>query len=197
MTDSQAAESRLFSFEVAGGLFAIPITEILEVSESSGIASIPTVDRSRGGVVNYRGDALPVVSLPVLLGSDVPLEAAEGGATELAGRHLLVLTRGNDPAPRLGLPIDSVRGLISAPSDSKEGEGVVRERFSLEDREILVIDSRQLMARATSVIEGRGADVRPNTGGGYEGSSPDSRRRVVHASDDPRDHRRRGVRGRW
>ena len=74
MAESDATESRLLSFEAAGGLFALPIAEILEVSEATAIASIPTLERSRGGVMNHRGDALPVVSLRLLLGSDVLLD---------------------------------------------------------------------------------------------------------------------------
>ena len=165
MAEPEAAESRLLSFEAAGGLFALPISEVLEVSEATAIASIPTLERSRGGVMNHRGDALPVVSLRLLLGGGVLLDDPATSAGELAEKHLLVLAREDDLSPQLGLPVDGVRGFVSAPADSEKCDGVVKERFRLEGREVLVIDSRQLMARAKSVIEGGGAAVHPTTGG--------------------------------
>jgi chemotaxis signal transduction protein len=154
MSEPEASEARMLTFEAAGGLFALSIGEILEVGETSEIASIPTVLRSCGGVMNHRGDALPVLSLHVLLGGEVALESALGIGSVPQGTPLLVLARDDDHAPKLGLPVDSVLGFVSAPTESEKCEGVVRERFCLEGREVVVIDSRQLMARATSVIEG-------------------------------------------
>ena len=154
MSESEASEDRLLTFEAAGVLFALSIGEILEVGETSEIASIPTVLRSCGGVMNHRGDALPVLSFQVLLAGDVALERAIGSESVPQGTPLLVLSRDDDHAPKLGLPVDNVLGFVSAPTESEKCEGVVKERFCLEGREVVVIDSRQLMARATSVIEG-------------------------------------------
>lgn len=165
MSELDKPGARLLTFEAAGELYALPIDEILEVSETSEIASIPTVPRSFGGVMNHRGDALPVLSLQVLLGSDARPESASSAGTGLEARHLLVLSRDDDHSPKLGLPVDSVQGFVNAPTESEKCEGVVKERFSLEGRDVVVIDSRQLMARATSVIEGECTAVHPTTGG--------------------------------
>ena len=165
MSEASASEGRLLSFETAGELFALPISEILEVSDSTPIASIPTLDRSRGGVMSHRGEALPVVSLAVLLGSAVSFDELDRPGSELEGRHLLVLCQGHDAARKLGLPVDSIEGLVNPPEDSEKCGGMVKERFCLDGREVVVIDPRQLMARATSVIEGGSMGVRPGTGG--------------------------------
>jgi chemotaxis signal transduction protein len=165
MSELDVDEARLLGFESAGGLFALPIGEILEVSETTEIASIPTVPRSCGGVMNHRGDALPVLSLQVLLGSEIALQSAGSIRAGLEGTHLLVLSGEDDHLPKLGLPVDSVQGFVSAPTDSEACQGVVKERFRLDDREVVVIDSRQLMARASSVIEGECAATPPTTGG--------------------------------
>lgn len=165
MTESNATESRLLSFRTAGGLFALPISDILEVSVATPLASIPTLDRSRGGVMSHRGAALPVVSLGVLLGSAASFEDSAAARADLDGKHLLVLSRGDDHSPQLGLPVDSIEGLVSAPSDSEKCGGIVKERFCLAGREVVVIDPRQLMTRATSVIEGGSTGVHPATGG--------------------------------
>lgn len=165
MASLAVTESRLLSFEAGGVLFALPIAEILEVSEATPISSIPTLERSRGGVMNHRGDALPVLSLRALVGSDVSFDPSAAPETDLGGKHLLVLSRGEDHAAELGLPVDSVRELVDTPVESEKGEGIVTERFYLEEREVVVIDSRQLMARAKSVIEGGSATAHPSTGG--------------------------------
>lgn len=165
MTHSTLTESRLLSFEVEGVLFALPISEILEVSESTPISSIPTLERWCGGVMNHRGDALPVFSLRVLVGSDVNFDTSLSRGSALAGKHLLVLSRSEDHSAELGLPVDSVRELVNTPAESEKCEGIVTERFFLEQREVAVIDSRQLMARAKTVVKGGSTAVHPATGG--------------------------------
>ena len=55
------ALDRLLTFEVAGALFAMPIAGVLEVVERSDSACVPTASDDVARVMNYRGDALPVV----------------------------------------------------------------------------------------------------------------------------------------
>jgi len=61
--------------------------------------------------------------------------------------------------------VDSIKGLVQRPVESEKSGGVVQERFCLDDREVVVIDSRQLMARAKSVIEGGSTVLQAPTGG--------------------------------
>ena len=101
----------------------------------------------------------------MLLESDWSFEDPAADEPGLGGKHLLVLARDDDRSPKLGVPVDSIWGLVDAPTESEQCEGVVRERFCLDGREVVVIDSRQLMARATSVIEGGSAAAYPSGGG--------------------------------
>ncbi len=55
------ADERLLTFELAGALYALPIDGVLEVAEASRVTCIPTLPMKIGGVINYHGDALPVM----------------------------------------------------------------------------------------------------------------------------------------
>ena len=79
---------------MGGGIYALPIASVLEVTEVGGSACIPTVPPDKAWVVNYHGDALPVVRSSALL----DLAAASVPAPE----HVLVISardRGH-PGPR-------------------------------------------------------------------------------------------------
>ena len=56
------AEDRLLTFEVAGDFYAIPIAGVLEVADATRVTCIPTLPTKIGGVINYHGDALPVLN---------------------------------------------------------------------------------------------------------------------------------------
>ena len=60
--ENPCAEDRLLTFEVAGDLYAIPIAGVLEVADAARVTCIPTLPTSMGGVINYHGDALPVLN---------------------------------------------------------------------------------------------------------------------------------------
>ena len=55
------SSERLLTFAVGGGIYALPIASVLEVTEVVGNACIPTVPPGVAWVMNYHGDALPVV----------------------------------------------------------------------------------------------------------------------------------------
>ena len=157
---------RLLTFEVDGHIYALPIGGILEVAGAGAIRGVPTLPRSLAGVMNWHGDALPVVATRLIV---TPSEDAEemdpadlgGGvagmadAAPLEAEHVLVVSdRIGEPA-RLGLPIDSVLGLVddSQRSHAEMGEQVVVERRSVDGRVVSVLDPRRLVARANQVIE--------------------------------------------
>lgn len=139
-------DERLLTFEIAGALFAMPITGVLEVAERSGTARIPTVPESIASVMNYRGDALPVVRREQLL--DLAPEAAE------APEHVLVVTDPRSPVPRLGLGVDRVLGLVDGHCPTSEDGSVVAERRPLDGRMACVLDPARMVARAREVVEG-------------------------------------------
>ncbi len=141
-------ERRLLSFEVGGARFALPISGVIEVAKVDFIACIPTLPVEIGGVINHRGDALPVLRHGSLLDVD---RADSSDPT-----HVLVVT---DPpttsGTRLGLLVDRVLGLVDGDPavGTGTGTGPVVERRPIDGRVSGVIDPQRLVARAREVIE--------------------------------------------
>ena len=144
-----ARESRLITFEISGTIYALPISEVLEVVEDAGMTCVPTLPRESGGVMNWHGEALPVVAPHLLLGGD-PMRSRNPGEE----RQFLVLTDRPDEAACFGLPIDTVVGLVDGEPGLTRGSEVVVERRPVDGRVVTVINPRQLVARAAEVIEG-------------------------------------------
>ena len=144
MSDNQ---HRLLTFEIGSSLFALPIEGVHEVAEVAELACIPTLPRDVAGVINYRGDALPVVRRERLL---------EPGAGALdAPQHVLVISDRPNGTPCLGLEVDRVLGLVDGgrPAADARGSEPVAERRPLDGRMLQVVDASRLVARARKVIE--------------------------------------------
>ena len=140
------SQNRLLTFEIGSSLFALPIEGVHEVAEVAELACIPTLSRDVAGVINYRGDALPVVRRERLL---------EPGAGALdAPQHVLVISDRPSSPPCLGLEVDRVLGLVDGqPSVNGRGSEPVAERRPHDGRLLQVVDPPRLVARARKVIE--------------------------------------------
>ncbi len=135
---------RLLAFELAGLLYALPIAGVAEVADIPSIAAVPMLSRDVGGVVNHHGDALPVVFGEALFETTAVLEH----------QHLLVLARDLDDPDRFGLPVDRIHGLVDGTAArSLEPGNVVAERRPHGDRLMSVLDPKELLERAISMIE--------------------------------------------
>jgi chemotaxis signal transduction protein len=142
---------RLLTFAVGGGVYALPIASVLEVAEAGGDACIPTVPRGTAWVMNYHGDALPVVRSAKLFDLDE--------ASVPAPEHVLVISARAFQAPSFGLPVDRILGLVNGVGASARDREPVAERRSLDGRVANVLDAQRLVAKAREVIEqalGRG-----------------------------------------
>ncbi len=137
------ADERLLTFEVSGGLYALPIDGVLEVAEMCRVACIPSIAANVGGVVNYHGDALPLLSWSSLSEIENSVQPAN---------FLVITDRGSDVA-RLGIPVDRVTGLVDGSAPTAQGNEIVAERRSINGRIASLLDPRQLVARAKRVIE--------------------------------------------
>ena len=58
---------RLLAFELAGTLYALPIADVVEVTDVGPLSAVPMLPITVGGVVNHHGDALLVLDGPTLL----------------------------------------------------------------------------------------------------------------------------------
>lgn len=170
-----ADAERLLTFEVDAAVYALPIAEVHEVAEAGRISIVPTISRDVVGVMNWHGDALPVVATPLLLdgseagapeidahGSEEELEELEGAATEDAPAaeptraptqpHVLVVSARDDEPAQLAIPIDRVIGLVDGVRRRRGGGRLIVERRPVEGRVVSVLDPRRLVERATEVI---------------------------------------------
>jgi chemotaxis signal transduction protein len=146
-----ATHERLLTFEVAGSIYALPIACVVEVSEVGPLACIPLLPLHTAGVVNYHGDALPVLRRSALLGVD------EAALPE--PHHVLVLAARPTGGPRLGLPVDRIVGLVDGAPAAAGGADLVAEQRSIDGRVVFVLDPSRLVDSARTVIEhslGRG-----------------------------------------
>jgi hypothetical protein len=138
-------ERRLILFEVGGSAYAIPIADVIEVTDHASWAGVPGLPRHLAGVINHHGDALPVLSCEALFEPGDPLPAPQ---------NLLVLAAPDGETGRLGLPVDRVVGLADAPLGAPQGNGLVVERLPLRGRIVSVLDGRRMLSRAADWIDG-------------------------------------------
>jgi len=142
---AHGSEDRLVTFEVGDSVYALPIAGVIEVTEAEALACIPTLPSQIGGVINYHGDALPVIHRPSLLDLD-EAELSEP-------RHVLVLGEGRTGGACLGLLVDRVVGLVDGAAAVARGPGPVAERRPVGGRVVHVLDPKRLVARAREVID--------------------------------------------
>lgn len=166
---------RLLTFEVDGHIYAFPIDGILEVAEAGAICGVPTLPRALAGVMNWHGGALPIVATKLIVTrpedpapdapppdpsldelTDIGAEIfGAHGAAPIRAEHVLVICDRGGESAQLGLPIDSVLGLLDASGRShvQIGTQVVVERRSVDGRVVSVLDPRRVVARANYVME--------------------------------------------
>ncbi len=142
---SGAEGTRLLTFEIGATLFALPIEGVHEVAEMGELACIPTLPRDVAGVINHRGEALPVVRRERLL---IPGDGALADPP-----HLLVISERSSSPPCLGLDVDRVLGFVEGGPSRARGEEPVVEKRPLDGRVAHIVDPQRLVARARKVIE--------------------------------------------
>jgi len=146
-TPKPSGDERLLTFEIAESLYALPISGVVEVAEiEDDLAAIPTLPAEVGGVINFHGDALPVLLARALLGID--------GAERKTPMQIIVITDRASEQARLGLPVDQILGLVDGPRVVARGSDPVVERRSMGGRVAKILDPAGLVAQAAGVIEG-------------------------------------------
>ncbi len=149
--------NRLLTFEAGGELYALPIGGVLEVVDMSPLACVPTLPRSCVGVMNYHGDALPVVERSPLLDLD---------ADELPEpQQVLVIADPRVHTPRFGLPVDRVAGLVDGGDAPTASANLLVQRRPIDGRLVNVLDPSRLVERAREVIEQMASETGQTQGG--------------------------------
>ena len=143
----QAAQ--YLSFCLSGKLYGIGILEVEEIIETGAITPLPLAPDYIHGVINLRGNAVPVINLTIRLGY---------AATDIDKRSCIVLveisnTQGQ--AQTIGILVDSVREILEIEQDSilpapQMGESVdtrfIQAMGRLDDQFIILLDINKLLS---------------------------------------------------
>lgn len=139
--------------------YAMPIAWIVEVAEKNRVTSVPSLTLPVGGVMNWHGEALPVVATELLLGRESDQAGATpfGAATTVgyAQEQVVVVSGSPGSAARMGVPVDRVIGLVdgeAAPGAAAPG-GLVVERRPVDGRIVHILDPAVLVSRGEEIIE--------------------------------------------
>jgi len=109
------------------------------------VTCIPTLPTSVGGVINYHGDALPVLNCSLLF------DVNDSGLDE--SETILVISERVGESARMGIQIDRVLGLVDGAAAAMSGAKEVAERRSIQGRVASVLDPQRLVSKARDVIE--------------------------------------------
>ncbi|MGA2640689.1 MAG: chemotaxis protein CheW [Spirochaetia bacterium] len=99
---------RYVSFSLAGGRYCIPVDQVLQILRLEDIIEIPKPPPYVEGVLNLRGDIIPVVSLRARL-EIAGGEAASRTAPDKRRRRVVITRVGGKP---YGLDVDEVREIV-------------------------------------------------------------------------------------
>jgi purine-binding chemotaxis protein CheW len=146
--ESNADELRFLVFRLNDDEFALPIDAVDEVARvPDQITRLPKTPKFLEGVVNLRGEVLPVIDQRRRF--DMP------PATAMAGKRLIVV---RTERHRAGLIVDGVSEVLRCGSDkikpspdlTGDALGVVRSVINLETsgRMVLLLDPSELLTRA-------------------------------------------------
>lgn len=155
----QAEEARLLMFLFEDAQYALPIAWVVEVAEKGRVTSVPSLALPVGGVMNWNGEALPLVATELLLGRDRDEAGATpfGAATTVgyAQEQVLVLAANPGSVARMGMPVDRVIGLVDGIGNGAvpPAAGLVVERRPIDGRIVHILDPGVLVARGSEVIE--------------------------------------------
>jgi chemotaxis signal transduction protein len=145
-------EAPWLRFEVGESPYAIPLHAVPEVTAGARPRLIPLVPIQLGGIINVRGEPLPVVDGGVLLRNQ----------SANAYRHVLVL---ENKATRIGVLVGHVTGLertvSSRPAQEDAGEDGMYVRWVIVGKEKLgLIDPKALLERAKELLTGKRSQSR-------------------------------------
>ena len=139
---AQEAESEKYLLFVSGGLlFGVGASYVVEIITNHLITALPLVPSYVRGIINLRGQIIPIVDIRLLLGQ------------ESSGQDCIVILNIDDTL--VGILVDSVQKMIDVrtdtilPSPSRDHQGLVSGMCSLaEGQTMLVFDCTQLLCQS-------------------------------------------------
>ncbi len=179
--DSDAGADRQYlSFRLAGHVYGVPLAQVAEITPNRELNVIPHMPRGVEGLLDLRGQVIPVINLRVRLG----LERQDADQS----RNIVVLDMG--AASNVGLLVDNVESVVQtaveelvAASPLLAGpEGAYVQGFVLTDKGIIgLLDPRQI----TTIHGARAHGLSFHAGHDVEQALDDSLQQLI-ASAPPR-----------
>jgi purine-binding chemotaxis protein CheW len=130
------------SFNIGNELFAINVLKVLEVLQKQIITPVPNAPDSILGIINFRGDVVPVFN------TRVQFNLKSLGESDTFAIAVLDLVKNNEPC-RIGVTIDWVKDVFTIKEEDIETVPPMSSSFNtefltgivrLQDQYILLID---------------------------------------------------------
>ncbi|MCF8709870.1 chemotaxis protein CheW [Rhizorhapis sp. SPR117] len=147
--------SQLITFQIGEQFLGVDIMAIREIRAWSPSTLLPHVPEYVRGVINLRGNVLPVIDLAARLG---------WGLTEPTGRHVIIVVR---IAEQLhGLIVDAVNDIVTVDDDAMQAppnlnvdsaSAFLKGLVAVEDRMVMVLSLDQLAAETRNLITAEAA----------------------------------------
>jgi len=108
---SQGQVGQFLTFLVNQENFAISILDVKEIIEISNVTRVPMTPNYIHGVINLRGNVVPVIDLSARLGHD---------RTEISKRSCIILVEIElaDSSQLIGMLVDEVKEILEIPSEN-------------------------------------------------------------------------------
>lgn len=142
--ESTTTLQQLVTFELFGEVFALPILDVREIIRLTNITPVPQAPSFVEGVINLRGQIIPIVDLRKRFG------ISSQDSTE--NTRIIVVELGNGMV--IGLIVDAVREVERIPLDSitppptlvagSIGSEYIKGISNYEDKMIVHIDMRKV-----------------------------------------------------
>jgi purine-binding chemotaxis protein CheW len=125
MSDGVGGSTHLV-FRLAGEHYATPVGEVEEVLEWQEVTVVPRCPDYLLGIINVRGNLIPVLELRRRFGI-----AEDAGASSAdAERHILVVRMAHgEHRVQMGFVVDAVDGVVDIPRDDLEPPPAIGNRF--------------------------------------------------------------------
>jgi len=142
---AEAARREFLTCRLGEETYGIDILKVQEIREIDGVTRVPRVARHVRGVINLRGEIVPIVDLALMFGFSEPLALAEASAIVL-----------NVDGRLVGLVVSSVSDVIGLADEEirpppELGDRVIASAISgigtRDGETLLLLDVDQLMKR--------------------------------------------------
>lgn len=113
----EAPPEEFLAFELSGELYAVSIAGVREILKVTFVTEVPRAQRNVIGLINVRGEMLPLYDLKVRLKlAEVAPSVRAAGDVTRAARVLLLRERAGDA----GVLVDRVHGVVKLPRSRLE-----------------------------------------------------------------------------